>query len=48
MNRHLIAALSIPLLSASYTFASNNGYTNFDVATYATVRDVVQMNDPVR
>jgi hypothetical protein len=46
MNRHLNAALCIPLLVATCAFASGNNYKNFDVATYATVRDVVQMKDP--
>src|ERR1022692_18594 len=46
MNRHLKAALCIPFLVASCAFAGGNNYKNFDVATYATVRDVVLMNDP--
>jgi hypothetical protein len=46
MNWHLKAALCIPFLIASCAFASGNNYKNFDVATYATVRDVVLMNDP--
>jgi hypothetical protein len=46
MNRQLKAALCIPLLIASCAFASGNNYKNFDVASYATVRDVVQMGDP--
>lgn len=46
MNRHLKAALCIPFLIASCAFASGNNYKNFDVATYATVRDVALMNDP--
>jgi hypothetical protein len=45
MNRHFKAALCIPFLVASCAFASGNNYKNFDVATYATVRDVVLMND---
>jgi hypothetical protein len=46
MDRHLKAALCIPFLAASCAFASGNNYKNFDVASYATVRDVVLMNDP--
>jgi hypothetical protein len=46
MNRHLKAALCIPFLIASCALASGNNYKNFDVATYATVRDVALMNDP--
>jgi hypothetical protein len=46
MNRYLKVALCIPCLVASCAFASGNNYKNFDVATYATVRDVVLMNDP--
>jgi len=46
MNRHLKAALCAPLLIAGWAFASGDNYKNFDVAVYATVRDVVQMNDP--
>jgi hypothetical protein len=46
MNRYLKAAISIPFLVTICAFASGNNYKNFDVATYATVRDVVLMNDP--
>ena len=46
MNRYLKSAISIPFLVAICAFASGNNYKNFDVATYATVRDVVLMNDP--
>ena len=46
MNRYLNAAIGIPFLVATCAFASGNNYKNFDVATYATVRDVVQMKDP--
>src|ERR1035438_2194146 len=46
MIRQLKAALCIPFLIASCAFASGNNYKNFDVASYATVRDVVQMSDP--
>jgi hypothetical protein len=46
MNRYLKAAISILFLVAICAFASGNNYKNFDVATYATVRDVVLMNDP--
>jgi hypothetical protein len=47
MNRYLNAALGIPFLVATCAFAGGNNYKNFDVATYATVRDVVLMKDPV-
>ena len=46
MCRHLKAALCLASLVASNAFASGNNYKNFDVAVYATVRDVVQMKDP--
>ena len=46
MNRYLKAAISIPFLVTICAFASGNNYKNFDVATYATVRDVVLLNDP--
>jgi hypothetical protein len=46
MSRHLKAALCIPFLVAICAFANGNNYKNFDVATYATVRDVVLMSDP--
>jgi hypothetical protein len=46
MSQHLKTAFCIPLLVASYAFASGSNYKNFDVAVYATVRDVVLMNDP--
>ena len=45
MNRHLRAVTFTPFLIAICAFASGNNYKNFDVATYATVRDVVLMND---
>jgi hypothetical protein len=45
MNRHLKTALYLPFLIASCAFASGNNYKNFDVAAYATVRDVVLMKD---
>jgi hypothetical protein len=45
MNWYLKAVLCIPCLVASCAFASGNNYKNFDVATYATVRDVVLMKD---
>jgi hypothetical protein len=48
MNRHLKAALCAPLIIAVRAFASGNNYKNFDVAVYATVRDVVQMDDPAK
>ena len=46
MTRHLKAALYLTVLFASNAFASGNNYKNFDVAVYATVRDVVLMKDP--
>jgi hypothetical protein len=46
MNRHLNTALCIPFMVATCAYASGNNYKNFGVATYATVRDVVQMKDP--
>ncbi len=46
MNRHLCATLCLVLLTGHCAFASGNNYKNFDVATYATVRDTVQMKDP--
>jgi hypothetical protein len=46
MTRCLKFVLCIPFLFAICAFASGNNYKNFDVATYATVRDVVQMKDP--
>jgi hypothetical protein len=46
VNRYLKSALCLPSLLAVYAFASGDNYKNFDVATYATVRDVVLMNDP--
>jgi hypothetical protein len=45
MNRHLRAALCISFLTTTYAFGSGNNYKNFDVASYATVRDVVLMKD---
>jgi hypothetical protein len=46
MGKHLRTAFCISLLVASYVFASGSNYKNFDVAVYATVRDVLLMNDP--
>jgi hypothetical protein len=46
MIRHLKAALYLSLFFSIRAAASGDSYKNFDVATYATVRDVVQMNDP--
>ncbi|WP_158788332.1 hypothetical protein [Granulicella sp. L46] len=46
MNQRLIAAFCISILVTGSAFASGNNYKNFDVASYATVRDVVLMNDP--
>jgi hypothetical protein len=46
MNQRVLAVLSVLLLVATSALAGGNNYKNFDVATYATVRDVVQMNDP--
>jgi hypothetical protein len=46
MNRRFLASLSLLLPLATSAFADGNNYKNFDVATYATVRDVVQMKDP--
>jgi len=46
MNQHLRAALCIALLITGRAFGTGNNYKNFDVASYATVRDVVQMDDP--
>jgi hypothetical protein len=46
VNRYLKSMLCVPFLLTSCAFASGNNYKNFDVATYATVRDVVQMKDP--
>lgn len=39
MKRHLAAALCTPFLFAICAFASGDNYKNFDVASYATVRD---------
>jgi hypothetical protein len=46
MNRNLIAVVCLLSLAASSAFASDDHYKNFDVVTYATVRDVVLMKDP--
>ena len=45
MSRRLTPAISISFLVATCAFAGGNNYKNFDVAIYATVRDVVLMND---
>jgi hypothetical protein len=46
MNRYFKTAVCMPLMVAMCAFASGDNYKNFGVATYATVRDVVLMNDP--
>jgi hypothetical protein len=46
VNRSLSATISLLTLGVPCAFASGNSYNNFNVATYATVRDVVQMKDP--
>lgn len=45
MIRYLKRAVYLPLLFSICAFASGKNYKNFDVAVYATVRDVVHMND---
>ena len=46
MKRSWIAALCVIGGIVPGAHASGNNYKNFDVTTYATVRDVVQMHDP--
>jgi hypothetical protein len=46
MKRTWIAAVWILCAIVPGAYASGNNYKNFDVATYATVRDVVLMKDP--
>jgi hypothetical protein len=46
MNRSWIAAFCMLSAILPSAHASGNNYKNFDVTTYATVRDVVLMKDP--
>ncbi len=45
MNMKFIVVLCLSFLIASTASASGSNYKNFDVTTYATVRDVVHMKD---